>query len=159
MIMAKSKYYLDEGNSGKSAKAIATNRPVSLKYSTELCRELKGKSIDSAQNFLGRIMKKSDHLPLRKYNAKMGHRRGESKSFTKSGRYPLRTAKVFSDLLNSVKANADYKGLNADNLIIKGMFASQGFSRASMQPQGRIAGKRREKKSTHLEIVVVEGAE
>ena len=61
-------------------------------------------------------------------------------------------------MLNSVKANADYKGLNEENLIIIHAFSSQGFRRRSAQSQGRISGKRRKRKSTHMEVIVREAA-
>jgi len=95
-------------------------------------------------------------LPLRKYNKKIGHKKGEAKLFSKIGRYPKRTLKAFVEILNTVQANADYKGLDSENLIITHMFASQGFQRTSYQSQGRISGKRRKNKSVHLEVVVME---
>ena len=40
------------GNEKKTAKAIAANAPVSLKYSTEIAREIKGKRLEWAVSFL-----------------------------------------------------------------------------------------------------------
>ncbi|MBN1940605.1 MAG: 50S ribosomal protein L22 [Candidatus Diapherotrites archaeon] len=153
--MAK-KEYQKELQGKNIAKAFATNQRISLKYSTELCREVKGQRIDKAEKYLQRIIEKKDFLPLRKYNKKVPHRRGEGKSNVKSGRYPKNVCKAFISLLNSVKANADFKGLDTDNLLIINAFASQGFSRTGHQPKGRIGGKRWKKKSTHLEIVARE---
>ena len=140
----------------KVAKAMMKNKPVSYKYSNEIISNIKGKRVDKAQAYIQRILNMEEALPLRTYNQKIGHRKGEAKGFTKSGRYPMRTLEAFMELLETVKANADYKGLDSDNLLIMHMFASQGFSRISYQNQGRISGKRRQKKSTHLEIIVME---
>ena len=60
------------------------------------------------------------------------------------------------NILGSVKANADFKGLDSENLLISHCFASRGFARRGMQPKGHISGKRRKKKSTHIEVVVEE---
>ena len=154
--MVKKFYQIEIGDEKHIAKAMAKNVPISLKYSVELAREIKGRPVKKAEDFIDRVLRHETYLPLRKYNKKVGHRRGKPFSHVKSGRYPTRTLKAFRDLLNSVKENADYKGLESENLIISHIFASQGFRRMSNQPQGRISGKSRKKKSTHIEIVVRE---
>jgi large subunit ribosomal protein L22 len=142
----------------KLSRVIMKNKPVSLKFSTELCRELKNKNIAKAESFLNDITEQKRYLPLRKFNKRVAHRKGDSQSGVKSGRYPLNTAKVFIELVHSLKANADYKGLDADKLIIKSIFASQGLGRVKYQSQGRISGKKRKKKSVHIEAIAVEGS-
>lgn len=155
--MAKRKYNCKIRDDKKIAKAILSNARCSLKYATEFARELKGMKVGRAEKFLENIIAKKEFLPLRRYNKKVAHRKGRSVSFTKSGRYPKNTAKIILKLIESVKANADYKGLNSENLMIMHFFASKGFSRISYQSKGQISGKRRKRKSTHLEIVVAEG--
>ncbi|MEM4261612.1 MAG: 50S ribosomal protein L22 [Candidatus Diapherotrites archaeon] len=140
----------------KSAVAVLKNKPVSLKYVLEIIRTVKGKRVDKAIAFLNRVISLEEHLPLRVYNKKVPHKKGEAKSYVKSGRYPVRAAKAFIELLELAKANANNKGLDADNLIIVHAFASQGFRRIAYQPMGRIAGKRRKRKSCHMEVVVKE---
>lgn len=154
--MVKRNYNYTIANEKKIAKAFVSNARISAKYSTEFCRELKGKRVDKAEKFLRDVLEQKRFLPLRLYNKKVGHRKGVAQSFVKSGRFPERTCRVFLDLLNSVKANADYKGLNAENLIIEHLFASRGWRRLGHQAQGRIAGKRHRQKSTHLEVIVRE---
>jgi|SRR3989344_7504753 len=155
--MVKRNYQI-ELKGKKIAKAMTKNANVSLKFSLELIREIKGKRLDKSEAFLGRIVDMKEHLPLRVYKKKVAHRRGDARSFTKSGKYPVKTAKIWISLLQSVKANADYAGLDADNLIITHAFASQGYRRYSFQSQGRIGGKRRIKKAAHIEIAVREAA-
>ncbi len=155
----KKQYNFEFKGSGKKfARAILSNAPVSTKYSTELAREMKGKNAKWAQSLLEDIIEKKRFLPLRKYNLEFGHRKGNAVSGTKSGRYPQRLCKSWLKLLKSLKANADYKGLDADNLIIIHAFASTGFRKTSHQAQGKIGGKKRRKKSTHIEIVAREAA-
>lgn len=154
--MVKKDYQIKLRSEKGFAKAIAKNQPVSTKYSTELCREIKGIRVVDAEAKINRILAMKDFLPLRKYRKKVAHRRGNSVSFTKTGRYPLKVCGVFLKLLESVKANADFKGLDSENLLIVHCFASRGFARTGMQPKGRIAGKRRWRKSTHIEVIVTE---
>lgn len=156
--MVKRHYNFEEYNPKSQARAFLAGQPISLKYSNEMCRELKGKSVKKAEEYLKRVSEMKDFLPLRNYNKKVPHRKGNSKSFVKSGRFPIRLTKVFLGLLNLVKANADFKGLDSDNLRIVHMFASQGFRRAGNQSRGRISGKRHRHKSTHIEIIVEEAS-
>lgn len=150
------KTYQAEIPTGKTARAFTANSNISLKYATETCREIKGKRLDKAIAFLERVLSHQDYLPLRKFRRNVPHRKGESKSKVKSGRYPEKVCRAFINLLNGVKANADFKGLDADNLLIVHAFASQGFSRYSFQSKGRIGGKRRRKNATHIEVIVRE---
>ncbi len=154
--MVKKSYNFEFGDESKIAKAFHSNANCSTKFAVEMAREIKGKRLGKAERFIQRILEKKEHLPLRKYKKKVAHRKGKAKSFTKSGRYPQKTAKVFLDLLRDVKANADYKGLDAENLLIIHAFASKGFRRLSYQSKGQIGGKRRRRKSTHVEIIARE---
>jgi len=156
--VVKKNYQMQVQHQKSTARAMMTNRPVSLKYSLEIISNIKGKRLDSALAFLNRILRKEEFLPLRMYNKKVGHKKGDAKGFSKSGRYPTRCVKAFIELLEAARSNADYKGLDSENLLIQHMFASQGFARNSYQSQGRISGKRRKSKSAHLEIIVREVA-
>jgi large subunit ribosomal protein L22 len=138
------------------AKAMVKNKPVSTKYATELCREIKGMPLAKAEAYLKRIINQEDYLPLRKYRKKVAHRKGRAKSGVKSGRYPKKLAQIMLELLEQARNNAVNKGLDEDKLMIVHAFASYGFRRISHQPKGHIAGKVRKKKSTHIEIIVQE---
>ncbi len=156
--MVKKTYNIQEKIKAKiSAKAIKKNANISLKYATELIREIKGMKVKRAQEFLQNILDKKEFLPLKKYVKKIAHRKGDSKSGTKTGRYPEKVAKAFFELIESAKANADYKGLDIEKLFIKHGFASMGYSKVGHQPKGKIGGKPRNKKSAHIEIVLQEG--
>ena len=154
-IMVKTTYQVG-AESPKVAKAMMKNKPVSLKYSLEIISNIKGQRVEKSIAWLKRIASMKDFLPLRVYNKKVGHRKGEAQHYSKIGRYPIRCVNAFIELLESVKSNADYKGLDSENLMITHMFASQGYSRMSYQHQGRISGKARKTKATHIEVIVRE---
>ncbi len=156
--MAKKFYQHDVFDAKKTVRVLAKNKPVSLKFAAELIREMKGRRVDYIEGFLNRIIEGKDYLPLRKYKKKVGHRKGEAKSFTKSGKYPAGLCVIFLKILGDLKANADYKGFNAENLLVLHAFASEGIRRYSGQSQGRISGKRRRQKAVHIEVVAMEAA-
>jgi len=152
------KNYQEEADTKITAKAMMKNKDVSLKYSTEICREIRGKPVFKAEQFLNRILRHETFLPLKRYNKKVAHRKGQSVSGVKSGRFPKKACEAFLELLGYTKANAENKGLDSEKLLVKHCFASCGFRRQKMQPKGHIAGRRRHSKSTHIEIIVQEVA-
>ena len=156
--MVKKNYQETVKNEAVAAKAMMKNRAVSLKYATEICREIRGKPADKAERFLNRVIEQDSFLPLKRYNRKVGHRKGASVSGVKSGRYPVKACKAFIELIEGAKANAENKGLDSEKLIVRHCFASRGFRRFKMQPKGHIAGRRRRQKSAHLEIILQEVA-
>lgn len=156
MVMVKQILQTQQVHAKKTAHAIMKNKPVSLKFVLEIIRQIKGKRVDKAIAYLLRVTEMQDHVPLRVYHGKVAHRKGEAKGYVKAGRYPIRAANAIIELLESVKANADFKGLDGENLIITHMFASQGYARIGYQAMGRISGKRRKHKACHIEIVVRE---
>src|SRR3989338_235743 len=87
------------------AKAVFKNANVSLKYATEFGRELKGMKLNKAEQLVEDIIAHRKFLPLRKYKHNTGHRKGNSVSFAKTGRYPEKLGMVLLDLLSSVKSN------------------------------------------------------
>ena len=154
--MVKREYQI-KGLDGKTtAKAMLKNRPASLKYATEICREIKGQPVEKAEKLLQEIIDAKRYLPLKKYRKKVPHRKGNALSGQKAGKYPVNTCKAFLELISYAKANAENKGLDPEKLVVKHVFACQGYRRINMQPKGRIAGKRRQKKSIHLEIILQE---
>ncbi len=141
----------------KIAKAKSRNAPISFKFSVELAREIKGRKYSSVLKFIERIIKKEEHLPIRKFRKKVAHRKGEAKSKVKSGRYPIRVARVWKKLLESAEKNADALGLDIKNLYVLHAFTSKGLRRITIQKKGRMRYRR--KKACHIEIILEERTE
>jgi large subunit ribosomal protein L22 len=154
--MTKKVYQATVGKESKIAKAMTTNANISLKYSTEISKQISGKHVDKMLAWLERILTHEEYLPLKRYHKKVAHRKGDAQKGVKSGRYPEKAVKAFIGLLESVKNNADFKGLDADKLIIIHAFASMGVGRQTHQSKGKIGGKARRKNSTHIEVIVSE---
>ncbi|MBM3281835.1 MAG: 50S ribosomal protein L22 [Candidatus Diapherotrites archaeon] len=155
--MVKTNYnYAGTYDAQRMARAFSTNQAASVKYSLEISRMIKGKSLDESVKFLNDVASQKTFLPLRTYHKKVPHRKGQAIVGTKSGRYPQRTCKVWLNILNTVRANADVKGLDVKKLQIVHANATHGFQRIRNQAQGRISGKSRKSKSAHIEVIVRE---
>ena len=140
----------------RTARALISNSPISVKYATEICNQIKTKPVNKVIKWLEKIIAHEDYLPLKRYHLKVGHRKGEAKSGEKAGRYPKKTATEFIKLLKLAKSNADFKGLDAEKLLIVHAFAVMGINRYSYQPKGRISGKVRRRNATNIEVIVQE---
>jgi large subunit ribosomal protein L22 len=154
--MAEIKYQAEVGKASKSAKAMIKDSPISWKYAVEVCNQIKTKPVNKAIEYMERIIAHEEFLPLKKYHKKVAHRKGDSRQGEKAGRYPEKVARAFIQLLNLAKSNADFKGLDAEKLVIIHAFANMGTNRFSYQSKGRIAGKARRRNATNIEVIVQE---
>ena len=154
--MGKVNYQAKAGKASSTAKASMTNTPVSVKYSTEICNQIKTRPVNNVIEWLERIEKHEEYLPLKMYHKKVAHRKGNALNGEKAGRYPEKVARAFIKLLELAKSNADFKGLDAEKLLIIHAFAAMGMNRFSYQSKGRIAGKARRRNATNIEVIVQE---
>ena len=74
--MTKKIYQATVGKESKTARAMTTNANISLKYSTEICNQIKGKNADKMLAWFHRIIAHEDFLPLKRYHKKVAHRKG-----------------------------------------------------------------------------------
>src|SRR5439155_71493 len=75
------------------------------KKSIELARQLRGKTVESAREYLERVIALKQAVPMRTYNRWVAHKAG-----TGPARYPVKAAKAFLQILESAVANAEFTG-------------------------------------------------
>ena len=120
--------------------------PVSFKHSFEICNFIKNKNVSDAKKILQNVIEKKTAVPFRRYNLDLGHKKKIG-----PGRYPERASKQFIKLIETVEANAQFKGLNTSNLVIAHISSHKA---AKSWHYGRKS--RRRMKRTNVEIVVEE---
>jgi len=150
-------YSLKLRDESKIAKAVAYDIPVSIKYMREIVATIKGMKLVEAEKFLENVIKLKQPVPFRRYHGKVSHKKGLADRFGwPSGRYPVKGAKYVLELLRNVKANAENKGLNVDNLVIVHIAAHRGPTLKRYMPRafGRATPKFR--RTSHLEVIVKE---
>jgi len=128
------------------AKAVGNNLPVSWKDCTEIGRFLKGDSVEKAERKLEMVQEKELEVPYTKFQADIGHRPGQSQP----GRYPIKAAEKVLEVIKSAKHNAEYEGLNPDQLEIQEFVTNQG---KEFRTPGRHPGT---SKAAHVKIIVGE---
>ncbi len=105
----------------RSAIARAKEVDISLKDAVNVAHYVRGMSLDRAKDTLEKVISKEQPVPYFRYLDSVSHRRGIG-----PGRYPVKAAKAFLDLLNNVEANAEFKSLDTDSLKIQHISASKG---------------------------------
>ncbi|MCS7144428.1 MAG: 50S ribosomal protein L22, partial [Archaeoglobaceae archaeon] len=109
--MARIKYSYEPQDETKAVKAMGYEIPMSFKKAMEICRAIKGKKVPQAMKFLEDVIALKVPVPLKKHKKKVAHKNIPG---WYAGRYPQKTAKEILKVLNNLKANAEYKGLNAN---------------------------------------------
>ncbi|MBS3102546.1 50S ribosomal protein L22 [Candidatus Woesearchaeota archaeon] len=133
-------------NPERMAKTTGKSLPVSFKQSVEICNFIRNKNVNDAKNILAGVINKKRAIPFTRFNRDLGHKKKIG-----PGRYPIKASKEIVRLLESVEANAQFKGLNTANLVISGISANKASKAWHF---GR--KRRRKAKRTNIEIIVEE---
>ncbi len=108
--------YSYKADDRETAKAQAFDLNGSYKDLGQVLRALKGKSVAQARKILEECISLKMPIPYKKFNTGFGHR---SQLGGKKGRWPVREAKMALALLNNAGANANFKGLPVEQLIVR----------------------------------------
>jgi|SRR3989344_1399299 len=142
--------YKYSAKSGENcAKAVGISLSISTKKSVEICNAIRGKQITLAKKILQNAIDMKIPIPMKIYNDNTGHKAGMA-----AGRYAVNACEQILLILKSAEANAQTKGLPANNLIIK-------HASAQLGPKTWHYGRqrRREAKRTHIEFILEESKE
>jgi large subunit ribosomal protein L22 len=139
------------------AKAKANELNMSPKHSIEIATFIRHQRVNDAIAYLNDVIGLKKAIPFRRFNRNVAHKRGLPGSWD-AGRYPVKASKAYIRVLESVKKNAEYIGLDADNLEIIHVSANRGRAQKSFFPRamGRASPKLRE--TVNIEVVVREVA-
>ena len=153
MAMARTDYSLKiEGD--EVARAKANELPISPKHAIEIAAFLKGKTTREAIEYLEDVVALKKAIPFKRFNRNVAHKKGLDK--WDAGRYPVKASEGYLKLLRSVEKNAEYIGLDTENLEIFSVSANRGRRQRGIFPRamGRATPKFAE--SVNIEILVKE---
>lgn len=152
--MAKIKYAYTDGDKAKTAKAIGRSLKISPKHAVEICKKIKGMDIEEAKDYLEDVILKKKAVPFRRHKKKVGHRRGLDGWPT--GRYPVKAATQILDVLKNAEANAEYKGLDTENLKIIHISSHRGYVIRGWTPRAFGRASPFNTPTTHIQVVLEE---
>ncbi|KAK8224100.1 60S ribosomal protein L17 [Phyllosticta paracitricarpa] len=146
-------------NSAKSARARGSYLRVSFKNTRETAQAINGWKLDRATKYLENVTEKAEAVPMRRYAGSTG-RCAQGKQFGVSkARWPVKSAEFLLGLLKNAEANADTKGLDTSNLIVKHIQVNQAPKqrRRTYRAHGRINPYM--SNPCHIELILTEGEE
>jgi large subunit ribosomal protein L22 len=128
---------------------------ISPKHSIEIASFIRNKRINDAIAYLNDVIALKKAIPFRRFNRNVAHKRGLPDNWD-AGRYPVKASKTYIRLLESVKKNAEYLGLDAENLKIVQVSANRGRAQKAVFPRamGRATPKIHE--TVNIEVVAQE---
>ena len=126
------------------ARVLGRALPISFKQSVEICSMIRNKELSYAKEVLIGVIEHKKAVPFRRFRHNIGH-----KTKIGPGRYPGKASSEILKLINSIEANAQFKGLNTSNLVIAHINANEA---GKVMRAGRKRSRRA--KRTNIEVVV-----
>ncbi len=152
--MAKINYAFTDDDKSKTAKALGRSLKISPKHAVEICNRIRGMKVEKAEAYLEDVIEMKTAVPFRRHNKKVGHRRGIGGWPT--GRYPVKAAKQILDILKNAEANAEYKGLDTENLKIMHISSHRGYVIRGWTPRAFGRASPFNTPTTHVQVVLGE---
>lgn len=132
------------------AKAVGRSLPISHKHAREITNFVRGKSLRRAKAILEELQKKKQAIAFTRHTRDIAHRRGPMQS----GRYPVKAGAEILSIIESAESNAQEKGLSSKDLYVAHIVSQRATKHWKPGRQGR-----RKSKSTHVEVILLEGAQ
>jgi len=124
---------------------------ISSKAAREICAVIRGMSIAKAKKFLEDVITKKQAVPFKRYKKEVPHKSSQFKFH--AGGYPVKAAREILKVINNLEANAEFRGLNTEKMIIIHAAAMRGMKVKRYVP--RAFGRSSPSFNTlvHIEIV------
>ncbi|KAG5513326.1 hypothetical protein PMAC_001389 [Pneumocystis sp. 'macacae'] len=150
------RYASEPSNPAKSAKARGDHLRVHFKNTREAAQAIKGLKLEKALEYLNNVIERKQAVPYRRYCGGVG-RTAQGKPFGVTlARWPKKSAEFLIALLKNAESNADSKGLDMENLVIKHIQVNKAPKqrRRAYRAHGRINPYMNS--PCHIEVVLVE---
>jgi large subunit ribosomal protein L22 len=148
------RYSVTELDQERTAIASGRDLRIKPKAAREICHYIKGMKLSKAKEILQKVIDLKQPVPYYRYRGKIPHRK-EAQGFD-AGRYPQKAASKILTVLDAVEANAEFKGLNTENLEIIHIAAHRGRVIKKFIPRAFGRASPYNKHLTHIEVAVEE---
>lgn len=149
-------YSISELDPERSAIASGRDLPISFKDAVEVCRAIRGLKIDDAKRLLEEIIKKKRYIPYKRFKGKVAHHKVPG---WYAARQPVKAAKYILDVLKSLEANAEYKGLDTERLRLIHVAAQKGRKIKKYIPRAFGRSTPYFQELVHIELAAIEELE
>ena len=143
--------YTQETDPETTSKAVGKEIRVSPKHCREVCKMLRGMKVDQAREYLQSVAELKTPVPYSRYKMYLS-----PKARTGPARYPKKAAKAILDVIDSARSNAEYKGLDADNMRIRSASAHRGRIQNAYMPRAYGRSTPWNEQTTNIEVILEE---
>uniref|UniRef100_T1JFQ9 Large ribosomal subunit protein uL22 n=1 Tax=Strigamia maritima TaxID=126957 RepID=T1JFQ9_STRMM len=150
------RYSMEPENATKSCKARGSNLRVHFKNTRETAQAIKKMPLRRAIRFLKNVTAKKECVPFRRFNGGVGRCAQAKQWGCTQGRWPKKSAEFLMQLLKNAESNAEYKGLDADHLVIEHIQVNRAphMRRRTYRAHGRINPYM--SSPCHIEVILTE---
>ena len=135
-------------------RSSAREVKVSHKAAREVCTAIKGMKLQKAKTFLKDVSELKKAVAFRRHKKEGAHRSGLGDFHT--GKYPVKTAKKVLEVIVNLESNAEFKGFDAEKLILIHAAAYKGRFIRGFIPRAFGKSSPRNDTMVHLELVASE---
>merc|ERR1711923_203240 len=158
-IVSKSimgRYAQEPENASKTAKARGSNLRVHFKNTRETAQAIKKMPLHRATRYLKNVIAQKEIIPFRRFMGGVGRHAQAKVHGTSQGRWPIKSAEFLLHLLKNAESNAEYKGLDADHLVVDHIQVNRApkMMRRTYRAHGRINPYM--SSPCHIELTLVE---
>jgi len=114
-------------------------------------KELMGMKVDDAKKYLKDVADLKQAVPYTRFKMQLSPKPGIG-----PGRYPKKAALAILRVLESAQSNAEYKGLEADNMRVRIAAASRGRIEKAYMPRAQGRSTPWNEQTTNIEIILEE---
>ena len=125
--------YSVEADPETTAKAMLRERPISIKHSKAIARQIKGMTVADAEEYLQDVIDEKQSVPFKQHNSGVGHR--SDIDGWDAGRYPEKASEDFLKLIENARNNADEQGFEGESMTIKHVAAHKVGERQGRKPR------------------------
>jgi large subunit ribosomal protein L22 len=143
--------YTQETDPETTSRALGKEISVSPKHCREVLKELKGMKVEQARKYLEGVMDLTNPVPYTRFKKLLN-----PKPKVGPARYPRKAAKEILKVIDSARSNAEYKGLDAENMRVKVACAHRGAIVKGYMPRAQGRSTPWNEQTTTIEIVLEE---
>merc|ERR1712102_244260 len=150
------RYTQEPENASKTAKARGSNLRVHFKNTRETAQAIKTMPLHRATRYLKNVIVQKEIIPFRRFSGGVGRKAQAKVHGTSQGRWPVKSAEFLLHLLKNAESNAEYKGLDADHLVVDHIQVNRApkMRRRTYRAHGRINPYM--SSPCHIELCLVE---
>ncbi len=148
-------YSFKEYDPAIHVRASGRELNISPKAAREICNTLKGMNLAKGIAFLEKVEEEKAAVAFRRHKLKVGHRSELDKFPT--GSYPVKAAKQIVAVLQNLRGNCEFKGLDPERVRLIHSSAKAGRTIKDYVPRAHGRSSANYHQLVHVEFVAREG--